>query len=53
MACMFSMQNENQAALEWLRKAVSARYSYQQVFDVDLLNVRTDLAFGEILHSNS
>jgi tetratricopeptide (TPR) repeat protein/TolB-like protein len=52
IAYMFSMQNENGAALEWFRKAVSTRYSYQQVLDVDLLNVRTDPAFGEILHSN-
>ncbi len=52
MAYMFSMQNESGAALEWFRKAVSARYSYQQVLDVDLLNVRTDPAFGDILHSN-
>jgi tetratricopeptide (TPR) repeat protein len=53
IAYMFSMQNESAAAVEWLRKAVSTRFSYQQVLDVDLLNVKTDLAFGEILHTNS
>jgi tetratricopeptide (TPR) repeat protein/TolB-like protein len=53
MAYMFSIQNESGAALEWFRKAVSTQFSYQQVLDVDLLNVRTDLAFAEILHSSS
>jgi Tfp pilus assembly protein PilF/TolB-like protein len=52
LAYMFSMQNDNGAALEWLRKAVASRYSYQAVLDVDLLNVRAEPVFGAILHAS-
>jgi len=52
MAYMFSMQNDTAAALEWLRKAVSNRYSYQAVLDVDLLNIRSEPVFGAILHAS-
>jgi len=52
MACMFSMQNESGAALDWLRKAVATRFSYQHILDVDLLNARSDLPFSEIIRAN-
>lgn len=50
MAYMFSMQNESAAALEWVRKAVSNRYSYQAILDVDLLNLKSEPVFGAVLH---
>jgi tetratricopeptide (TPR) repeat protein len=50
MASMFSMQKQEQAALDWLGKAVSARYSYRGIFDVDLYNLRNSQDFSGILY---
>ena len=51
MTNMLSMQRRTHTALEWFEKAVSARYSYRGILDLDLMNIRPEPEFARILHT--
>jgi len=53
LAAMYSMQRSPYAATEWLAKAIRRRYSYRNILDFDLYNLKTEPGFSSTLQGGS